>query len=39
MPSALANLLRLINEMAEGEPGDVPEGSELLAADKVQPGP
>jgi hypothetical protein len=33
---ALANLLRLIEEMAEGEPGEVPDGSEVLAAD---PGP
>jgi hypothetical protein len=30
---ALANLLRLIEEMAEGEPGDVPDGSEVLAAE------
>jgi hypothetical protein len=29
----LANLLRLVDEMAPGEPGDVPEGSELLAAE------
>jgi DNA-binding transcriptional LysR family regulator len=34
----LANLLRLIEEMAEREPGDLPEGSELLsAADLTQP--
>jgi len=33
---ALANLLRLIDEMAEGEPGEVPGGSEVLAA---EPGP
>jgi hypothetical protein len=32
----LANLLRLIEEMAEGEPGEVPDGSEVLAA---EPGP
>jgi DNA-binding transcriptional LysR family regulator len=32
----LANMLRLIEEMAEAEPGQVPEGSELLAA---EPGP
>ena len=29
----LANLLRLIDEMAEGEPGEVPEGSEVLTAE------
>jgi DNA-binding transcriptional LysR family regulator len=29
----LANLLRLVDEMAPGEPGDVPEGGELLAAE------
>jgi DNA-binding transcriptional LysR family regulator len=34
--AVLANLLRLIEEMAEGEPGPVPEGSEVLATD---PGP
>jgi hypothetical protein len=32
----LANLLRLIEEMAAGAPGEVPDGSELLAA---EPGP
>ncbi len=32
----LTNLLRLIDEMAKGEPGDVPEGSELLTAEGVQ---
>jgi DNA-binding transcriptional LysR family regulator len=33
----LSNLLRLVNEMAEGEPGEMPAGSELLAADKGPP--
>jgi DNA-binding transcriptional LysR family regulator len=34
----LANLLRLIDEMAGAEPGDVPENSELLVApDESQP--
>jgi DNA-binding transcriptional LysR family regulator len=34
----LANLLRLVDEMAEGEPGDVPEDSELLiAVDESKP--
>jgi DNA-binding transcriptional LysR family regulator len=28
----MANLLRLIDEMAKDEPGDLPEGSELLSA-------
>jgi hypothetical protein len=28
----MANVLRLIDEMAKGEPGDLPEGSELLTA-------
>ena len=32
----LANLLRIADELAEGAPGDVPEGSELLTADEVQ---
>ena len=30
--TVMANLLRLIDEMAKGEPGDLPEGSELLTA-------
>jgi DNA-binding transcriptional LysR family regulator len=34
--AVLANLLRLINEMAEGEPGEVLPDTELLAA---EPGP
>jgi DNA-binding transcriptional LysR family regulator len=29
---AMAKLLQLIDEMADGEPGDLPEGSELLRA-------
>lgn len=29
----LANLLRLIDEMSEGEPGEVPEGSEVITAE------
>jgi DNA-binding transcriptional LysR family regulator len=29
----LANLLRIIGEMPEGDPGEVPEGSEVLTAD------
>jgi hypothetical protein len=33
----LANLLRLIEEMAEGEPGEVPDGSEVLAAEPGRP--
>jgi hypothetical protein len=33
----LANLIRLVDEMAEGEPGEVPPGSELLAAERGQP--
>jgi DNA-binding transcriptional LysR family regulator len=33
----LANLLRLIEEMPEGEPGEVPAGSEVLAAEPVPP--
>jgi hypothetical protein len=36
--AVLANLLRLIEEMAEGEPGEVPEDSELLAAESGPPG-
>ena len=31
-PLLLADLLRVIDEMAKGEPGDLPEGSELLTA-------
>ena len=31
----LANLMRLIDEMAAGEPGEVPEGSEVLAVDEM----
>lgn len=36
---ALANLLRLIDEMAEGQPGDVPDGSEILAGDGLRLSP
>jgi hypothetical protein len=28
----LADLLRVVDEMAKGEPGDLPEGGELLTA-------
>ena len=35
----MTNLLRLIEEMAEGEPGEVPAGSEVLVADQAQPSP
>jgi DNA-binding transcriptional LysR family regulator len=34
---ALVKLLHLIDEMAEGEPGEVPDGSVLLAAEDVPP--
>jgi DNA-binding transcriptional LysR family regulator len=34
---SLANLLRLIDEMAAGQPGDVPEDSVLLAAQDFRP--
>jgi DNA-binding transcriptional LysR family regulator len=33
----LANLLRLIEEMAGGEPGEVPDGSDVLAAEPGRP--
>jgi DNA-binding transcriptional LysR family regulator len=36
--TVLANLLRLIEEMAEGEPGEVPEDSELLVGEPGTPG-
>jgi hypothetical protein len=29
-------LLNLIDEMSDGEPGEVPEGSEVLAAENVK---
>ena len=32
---ALANLLGVIDKMAKDEPGDVPEGSELVTAEEV----
>jgi hypothetical protein len=35
----LANLLRLSDEMAEGQPGDVPDGSEILAGDGLRLSP
>jgi DNA-binding transcriptional LysR family regulator len=35
----LSNFLRLADEMADGAPGDLPEGSELLTADEVQLNP
>jgi len=35
----LANLLRLIDEMAEGQPGDVPEGGEILAGEGLRLSP
>jgi DNA-binding transcriptional LysR family regulator len=35
----VANLLKLIDEMAPDEPGEVPEGSELLTSDEVYLSP
>ncbi len=35
---ALVKLLRLVDELAEGEPGDLPEGSELLSAEVAPAG-
>jgi hypothetical protein len=36
--AVLANLLRLIEEMAKDEPGPIPEDSEVLAAEPGPPG-